>query len=271
MWILWSNFHNGRPTGFAQSIGTLWWTGTDSSIDLFIEIESDFEFILSQAAYDEDDKTRKIKETEIDYHDTLFVESFDQKPIINELADEDENMSDAVETHTNDVEEFTLLSVKKSTNHKVFKGNNRDTQKRLTRSADLKKTETSPLAKLPMLTKVNIQNVPKGITITKKTVPASKPIAEAAVKLEADVKSKKSTPVSSPESKPSGSQKLAVKVKTETKNVSPKSVAAESAKPVEVQKVKLTKAQVAAMAKEGKIAVKDGKVFLRNGSNKMSK
>ncbi|XP_037034861.1 zinc finger protein 181-like [Bradysia coprophila] len=220
-----------------------------------------------QAAYDEDDKTRKGKETEIDYHETLFVEPFEQKPlnIINEPDNQDENMSDGTDVpYTGEVEEFALLSVKKSTNRKVFKGNNRDVEKRLTRSADLKKT--SPSAKLPVLTKVNIQNVPKGITITKKTVAATqKPIAEATTKSENETKSKKTTPDSSPDSKPSGSQKLAVKAKPEAKNTSPKSAAND------VQKVKLTKAQVAAMAKEGKIAVKDGKVFLRNGSSKTAK
>lgn len=223
-----------------------------------------------QAAYDEDDKTRKGKESDIDYHDTLFVESIEQKPldIVNEPENRDENVSEEVE-----VEEFALLSVKKSTNHKVFKGNNRDSEKRLTRSADLKKTSTSPSAKLPVLTKVNIQNVPKGITITKKTVAASaKPAAEVTAKPDTESNSKKITPDTSPESKPSGSQKLVVKAKPAAKNASPKSsAAANAAKEPDVQRVKLTKAQVAAMAKEGKIAVKDGKVFLRNGSNKSPK
>lgn len=165
------------------------------------------------------------------------------------------------------MEEF---SVKKSTNHKVFKGSNSDTQKRLTRSADLKKTETSPSAKLPVLTKVNIQNVPKGITITKKAVANSKPTGSPKKADGTVTTTKKSTPTSSPDSKPTGSQKFAV-VKLE--NIYPKSASAATGntKRTEVQKVKLTKAQVAAMAKEGKIAVKDGQVFLRNGPNKNPK
>lgn len=175
--------------------------------------------------------------------------------IINEPQNHDERIDDEAESNSSDAEEF---AVKKSTNHKVFKGNNSDAQKRLTRSADLKKTP------LPVLTKVNIHNVPKGITITK----TKKVIAGGAVtkKTEIESTSKKITPNSSPESKSSGTQKFAVvKVKAEAKELSPKSSAADSTKRPEVQKVKLTKAQVAAMAKEGKIAVKDGQVFLRNG------
>ncbi len=233
-----------------------------------------------QAAYDEDEKARKnSKENEDDYHETLFVEPFEQKPsldVINEPETLDENVADEAESIASDEEE--LLAVKKSTNHKVFKGNS-DTQKRLTRSADLKKPEStgqSEQGKLPILTKVNIQNVPKGITITKtkKVIAITKPNATATKKTaDAEVKSKKITPNSSPDSKPSGSQKLPiVKGKTEVKELPPKKPTAETInKRPDVQKVKLTKAQVAAMAKEGKIAVKDGQVFLRNAVNKNAK
>lgn len=234
--------------------------------------------MLFQAAYDEDDKTRKSKESETDYHDTLFVESFDQKSlnISHETVTEEGDSSDEVESASSDVEEF---SVKKSTNHKVFKGNNStensEPKKRLTRSADLKKVDVSPPKKLPTLTKVNIQNVPKGITITK----AKKPVPVVEKKTEAEATVKKNTPTSSNSSpdkkdnKPSGTQKFAViKSKPDTKDLSPKSAAtADNPKRSEVQKVKLTKSQVAAMAKEGKIAVKDGQVFLRNGPNKNTK
>lgn len=222
-----------------------------------------------QAAYDEDDKTRNIQENETDYHDTLFVESIDErKPSTenNEPQSQDEEVSDEAETITSDVEEF---SVKKSTNHKVFhKANNPDAQKRLTRSADLKKTDTIA-PKLPILTKVNIQNVPKGITITKTKKNVSKPIAGSAKKGETETSSKKTTPNSSP----GGIKKFAlIKVPAaEAKESPPKNASADGSKKMEVQKVRLTKAQVAAMAKEGKIAVKDGQVFLRNGPNKNAK
>lgn len=182
-----------------------------------------------------------------------------------------------MESASSDVEEF---SVKKSTNHKVFKGNNSagsnsEAKKRLTRSADLKKADVSPPKKLPILTKVNIQNVPKGITITK--AKKASPIADK--KIEAETTVKKNIPTSTNSSpdqkdnKPSGTQKFAVvKVRADTKDLSSKSAStADSTKRLEVQKVKLTKAQVAAMAKEGKIAVKDGQVFLRNGPNKNPK
>lgn len=232
------------------------------------KIASILKFVSSffqQAAYDEDDKTRKSKEVETDYHDTLFVESYVLKPLdpTVEEQNQDGNTSDEAESNSSDVEEF---AVKKSTNHKVFKGNNADAQKRLTRSADLKKTSSPP--KLPVLTKVNIHNVPKGITITKtkKVAAIEKPVAGSTKNAEIETTSKKTTPKSSPDSKASGTQKFAVvKVKAEAKELSPKSVATDSTKRTEVQKVKLTKAQVAAMAKEGKIAVKDGQVFLRNG------
>lgn len=148
--------------------------------------------------------------------------------------------------------------MKKSTNLKVFKGHNSVGQKRLTRSADLKKTVTSP-PKLPVLTKVSIQNVPKGVTITKmKTVvPNSKPVQKP------ETQPKEITSKSSPD-KPSGTQKFAVvKLKTDSKELPPKSPVT---KRVE-QRVKLTRAEIATMAKEGKIAVKDGHVFVRNAPN----
>lgn len=186
-------------------------------------------------------------------------------PISNKPETQAVDSSDEAESNSSDVEEF---SVKKSVNHKVFKGNNPDAQKRLTRSADLKKTE----AKLPVLTKVNIQNVPKGITITKtkKVVANNSKPTTSPKKADTETLVKKTTPNSSPDSKPSGSQKFTV-VKAERKELSVKSTTTDNIKRKEVQKVKLTKAQVAAMAKEGKIAVKDGQVFLRNGPNKSQK
>lgn len=162
----------------------------------------------------------------------------------------------------------------------MFKGSNAESRKRLTRSSDLKKAEPSPPKKgpLPVLTKVNIHNVPKGITITKakKVIPVAKSTSDSEKNVENTSKKNATTPNSSPDqkdNKPSGTQKFTVvKVKAETKELSPKSSVriADNTKRIEVQKVKLTKAQVAAMAKEGKIAVKDGQVFLRNGPNKKS-
>lgn len=196
------------------------------------------------------------------------MESIDQKPlnIVNEVQENEMDVDD----YKSDEEDF---SVKKSTNLKVFKGSNSDAKKRLTRSSDLKKTETSAPEKLPVLTKMNIHKVPKGITITKtkKVIAVTEPNdATESKPSDGESKSRKSTPNSSPDSKPSGSQKFAV-MKVKTEDVSPKNVTADSPKRADAQKVKLTKAQVAAMAKEGKIAVKGGQVFLRNGSNKNTK
>lgn len=167
-----------------------------------------------------------------------------------------------------ETEEF---SVKKSTNLKVFKGNS-DGNKRLTRSTELKKTEESPpklVKKLPILTKVNIQNVPKGITITKKVIPTSPATNSDQKSQTTSKKSRSPTPNSSPEQISNSVQKfVAVNVKSEKTGPTHKKVTAtDNPKRAEIQKVKLTKAQVAAMAKEGKIAVKDGQVYLRNSPN----
>ncbi|KAJ6627582.1 Zinc finger and BTB domain-containing protein 17 [Pseudolycoriella hygida] len=215
-----------------------------------------------QAAYDEDNKSRIIKVTESDYNDPLFGDPVEPKfsvssTEIQEIStEEDENNSSHVED----------FAVKTYTKHKVIKGNNSDSQQRLTRSADLKKGETCPPRKLPVLTKVNVQNVPKGITITKTKKVLPKPIVTSEKKPEIETASKTPSPSSSSESKSGEIQKFK-KLNNEKELVSTTG-SSESAKSPPLQKVKLTKAQVASMAKEGKITVKDGQVFLRNTPNR---
>lgn len=111
------------------------------------------------------------------------------------------------------------------------------------------KTEPTTSTPKPVLTKVNFKQLPGGVTL-KKLVPAKRPESFASA-----ISPKPSTSAAATPDKPTQQKR--------TTQYGGPSKAPAGVKPP-MQRVKMTQAQVDAMAKEGKIQMKNGQVFLRS-------
>lgn len=143
--------------------------------------------------------------------------------------------------------------------------------------------KSSPVAKeAPILKKVDVKNLPVGLSIRKTTVVAgsakiadAKPMATASTKRTAAAPAgSKPTIVTPPPSRSSAVKKPSTSSPSEggggrkitMDKSSPRNEDADAGEGTKLQTVRMTKSQVAAMAKEGKIEIKGGRVFYKQKS-----